>query len=77
MSGLVIRHARQDRDGTIDLFGQHCPDKAMGPGLRTKRHCIGGRAPDRFAISFRPADQEHEIGYALVPETRELAGKIG
>src|SRR5258708_16049628 len=71
----VIRVARQNGRGPIDLFQQHDADHLVRPSRGTERNAELCLAPQIGRKSVRAADHENSVGDRLIPPGAKMPGK--
>src|SRR5450432_4233859 len=73
----VVRMARQNGRGPINLFQKHDSNHLMRPGRRAERNCKLRFAPQIGRKSVRAANCKNSVGDLVVPPAAKMPGKCG
>ena len=72
----MVRAAREDGDGAVDLFGEHGAGEGVRPGLGSEGELQVGPGQDRGVEAVRAADDQGETGDAFISPACEAGGEL-
>jgi len=71
----MVGAAGEDRDGAVDLFGEHDADQGMGPGLDAEGEGLVGSGEDVGGEAVGAADHQDELAHAVVAQAGDAGGE--
>ena len=66
----------EQREGPVDLLGEHHPGQFVRKRHRRKRDALGGAARQRPGKTFRRAAKKHQFAHAAVAAAAQPRGKL-